>query len=111
MKRVQTKWRRLSPKLKELTQDSVTQPAMALSIQQILDRYTTGMPVPDMSKRTFFDGDLMLPEPHLMDINEAEEYRERLSDYVDHLTAELEQRRFDKEFPDNETNNEAPSNP
>lgn len=86
MKKLQTKWRRhpVNPPL--LTTDSVTQPAMALSVMEILERFRTGRPLPDLTNKSFYDGDLMLPEPGMLDINDREEYADAVADRIDDLT-------------------------
>lgn len=91
MQRIQTKWRRATTNPPLLTTDSVTQPAMALSVVEILERYRTGRPLPDMTSKTFYDGDLMLPEPHMMDINDREELSDTVTDRIEELNELFEQ--------------------
>lgn len=64
---------------------SMTEPDMSLSIPELLDRHSRGLPLP------FYEDDytdLDLPDFGAMDLAEIAEYRERLAEHIEDLQEE-----------------------
>lgn len=49
---------------------SLTVPDMALTPREILERFTQGRSVPDLSNKLVYTGDDVLPDPRMLDISE-----------------------------------------
>lgn len=71
------------------TMPSLTQPDMAYTPREILQRFAKGLPLPQ-SRYLSYQGDEYLPDPRTLDMVEIDELREKNDAFIKQLEDEFE---------------------
>lgn len=80
----------------EITESSMTQPDMTMSLQDLLDRHTRGLDVPIFEGEYSDDEDDFYPDPRSLDLVEREELADYNAREINRLR-ELSSRKSDNE--------------
>lgn len=87
--KIQTNWNPTPVKGEENTEPSMTQPDMALSINEILTRYAQGIGYDDMVKIGLYEGDEdNIPNPKTLDLADMEAMQMQIQDHISDLQAQ-----------------------
>lgn len=74
------------------TLPSLTVPDQSMSVDEILQRFATGRPIPDLSSKMTYTGDQYLPDLKRLDLVEQQELIDRNKQHINDLEGRLKQR-------------------
>lgn len=97
------------PRGKVFTQKSITIPDEAMSIREIMNRFSRGIPVPN-ERPIYFEGDVLNPDFNQMDLTEMEDYQKQMVDRLSQMRNSVkqekeEQKEQNKEEAESESTN------